>query len=114
MRLKAEIWVKAYLRRCSVNGAPGFVVRRGDEDAGTILIRINRLDGASALYAPAPAGFGDVFGERRFIARTPEVGVPDGEVDAMIDKAISVDPDVWILEIEDRDGRHFLGDDLQS
>ena len=38
MRLKSEIWVKAYLRRCTVNGAMAVVVRHGDDDAGAIFI----------------------------------------------------------------------------
>lgn len=114
MRLKAEIWVKAYLRRCAVQGAAGYVVRRGDEDAGAILVRINRLDGSSALYAPAPPGLRDDWGERRFIARTAAAGTADGEVDAMIEKSVAVDPDVWVVEIEDRDGRHFLDQELDS
>lgn len=114
MRLKAEIWVKAYLRRCAVNGAAGYVVRRGDADAGAVLVRINRLDGASVLLAPAPAGLRDDWGERRFIARTPLEGLSDEQVEAMIEKSVAVDPDVWVLEIEDRAGRHFLEQELDG
>lgn len=108
MRLKAEIWVKAYVRRCQVEGVPAFVVRRGDTDAGAILVRLNLLNGASHLFALAPAGFGDELGDRRFIARTGANGGADGDVDAMIDRAVSSDPDLWVVEIEDRQGRHFL------
>lgn len=108
MRLKAGIWVMAYIRRCQVEGVPGFVVRRGDEDAGAILIRLNRLDGRSHLYAPAPAGFGDELGDRRFIARSPAGGLHDDEIDRMIAGALASDPDLWVVEIEDRAGRHFL------
>lgn len=56
MRLKSEIWVKAYIRRCAGEGVPAVVVRRGDEDAGVIFLKVSRLDGTAALYGPAPAG----------------------------------------------------------
>ena len=56
MRLKSEIWVKAYLRRCQHEGATAVLVRRGDTDAGAIYIKVSRLDGTAALFGPAPAG----------------------------------------------------------
>ena len=56
MRLKSEIWVRAYLRRCQTQNVPAVVVRRGDEAAGAIFICVDRLDGTVSLYGPAPAG----------------------------------------------------------
>ena len=53
MRLKTGIWVAAYLRRCNVEGVFAAVRRHGAEDAGTIFVKINRLDGTGALYGPA-------------------------------------------------------------
>ena len=61
MRIKSEIWVRAYLRRCQAEGVPVVIVRRGDEAAGAIFICIDRLDGTVLLYGPAPAG---LIGER--------------------------------------------------
>lgn len=114
MRLKADIWVKAYLRRCAVAGAAGFVVKRGDSDGGTVLIRINMLDGRSHLLSPAPTGFSDDGGMRRFVARTSLDGDDDAVVEAMIKKSLAVDPDVWVVEIEDRDGRSFLEEGVET
>ncbi|MEO1205940.1 MAG: DUF1491 family protein [Pseudomonadota bacterium] len=113
MRLKAEIWVKAYLRQCQVAGIPGYVVKRGDSDAGSILVRVNRLDGRSILLAPAPAGLEDTRGGHRFAARTDLSGISDAEVEAIIEKTLSFDGDIWIVETEDRDGRHLLDDVLK-
>src|SRR5262249_57927664 len=58
MRIKSEIWVRAYLRRCQAQGVPVVIARRGDEAAGAIFICIDRLDGTMVLYGPAPAGGG--------------------------------------------------------
>ena len=110
MRLKSEIWVQAYLRICSVNGVSGVVVRRGDPDAGAIFVRVNRLDGTSDLYGPAAAGMDGTEAERRFAPALPKLPAADAEADAYIAKQRGYDPDLWIVETEDRRGRHHLGD----
>jgi len=110
MRLKSSIWVSAYLRRCDVEGAFAAVRRRGAEEAGAIFIKINRLDGTGVLYGPAPQS---AFEERASYhlfsivlgAATP---APDAEIEARLLREIRFDPDVWIVEVEDRQGRHFL------
>ena len=66
MRLKSEIWVKAYLRRCQHEGADAVLVRRGDTDAGAIYIKVSRLDGTAALFGPAPAGLDEAREDRRW------------------------------------------------
>jgi hypothetical protein len=106
MRLKSEIWVKAYLRRCAGEGVPAVVVRRGDADAGVIFLKVSRLDGSATLYGPAPAGMARDDGDRRwalFVAAAPE-----GDIEVRLSREREMDPDLWIIEVEDRQGRHFL------
>ena len=67
MRIKSEIWVRAYLRRCQSEGVPVVIVRRGDEAAGAIFICVDRLDGTVSLYGPAPAGLTGSDTERRWV-----------------------------------------------
>ena len=107
MRLKSELWVRAYLRRCTAAGAAGVLERRGDGERGAILIKVSRLDGTASLYAPAPAGRDGGEDERRWqaIAERREV-----EVDALIARQVAFDPDAWVVAVEDREGRHFLDD----
>lgn len=111
MRLKSGIWVAAYLRRCQIEGAFAAVRRRGAEEAGAVFIIVNRLDGSAALYGPAPqSAFDDAQpADRMFTAilgsATP---VPEAEVEARLAREMRFDPDIWIVEIEDRSGRHFL------
>jgi len=106
MRLKSELWVKAYLRRAAVAGAPGVVVRRGDADAGAIMIRVARLDGHCDLYGPAPAGLTSDDGERRWVLRA--ANIPEMEAGDTLETEVRLDPDLWIVEIEDREARHYL------
>ncbi len=56
MRVKSEIWVTAFLRRCQAEAIPVVIVRRRDAAAGAIFICVDRLDGTVGLYGPAPAG----------------------------------------------------------
>lgn len=102
MRLKSELWVKAYLRRCAGEGAMGAVVRRGDADAGAIFIKIARLDGTADLYGPAPAGLSSDDGERQWIPLAERRS--EGDVDAMAARERQLDSDCWVVEIEDRQG----------
>jgi hypothetical protein len=114
MRLKSEIWVKAYLRRCTVNGATGVVARHGDDDAGAIFIKIVRADRTAAVFSPAPAGLDDADVDRRWVSRFEKVFVPEAEAEVLLKREASFDSDVWIVEIEDREGRHFLGEELMK
>ena len=112
MRLKSEIWVKGYIRRCEVQLVSAFVVRRGQRDAGAIYVRINRLDGTSLIFGPAPAGL-DGGAEDRFWSPCLEgAAVSDADADAYLARQAEFDSDLWVIEIEDPDGRHFLGEAL--
>jgi len=108
MRIKSEIWVKAYIRTCMGADAFAGVVRRGDVDAGVILIKISRLDGRADLFGPAPAGYSDAEGdgERRWMNWLENV--PEADVEARLEQERRLDSDVWIVEVESRSGRHFL------
>jgi hypothetical protein len=111
MRLKSGIWVAAYLRRCNVEGVFVAVRRRGAEEAGAIFIKINRLDGTGILYGPAPqAVFDDARPADRVFSIVAGRGAPaaDSEIEARLVREIRFDPDLWIVEVEDSEGRNFL------
>ena len=110
MRLKTALWVAAYLRRCQVEGIAAVVRRRGAEDAGAVFIRIDRLDGTSDLFGPAPQSEVDAARDtdRAFAPSLMERPAPDAAVEAYLTREIKFDPDVWIVEAEDRAGRNFL------
>jgi hypothetical protein len=109
MRLKSAIWVSAYIRRCQIEGAQAVLRRRGAEEAGAIFIKVSRLDGTADLYGPAPqSAFDDRPVDRMFVACLPNPGAPEADAEARLAREIKFDTDVWIVEVEDRTGRHFL------
>jgi hypothetical protein len=85
------------------------IVRRGDEAAGAIFICIDRLDGTVLLYGPAPAGLSESETDRRWVRCLGPQPVARAEADNYLTRQQKFDPDLWIVEIEDKAGRHFLG-----
>lgn len=114
MRLRAEFWVKAYIRRCALEGASAVVVRHGDDDAGAIFIKVNRLDGTCFLFGPAPAGLAGAESDRRWVAVLSPAGISEHDADACLAREARFDSDLWLIEVEDRQARHFLDDQLES
>jgi hypothetical protein len=110
MRLKSGIWVSAYLRLRHIDGTFAVVRRRGAEEAGAIFIRISRLDGTGDLYGPAPqSAFDDSRPvDRAFSPCFKMQPVPDAEIEAYLARQIRFDPDLWVIDVDDRAGRHML------
>jgi hypothetical protein len=111
MRLKSGIWVAAYVRRGHIEGAFAAVRRRGADEAGAVYIKISRLDGTGVLYGPAPQAVFDEAqpADRLFTLILGREGpVPEADIETRLSREIRYDPDVWIVEVEDRAGRHFL------
>ena len=112
MRLRADNFAAALIRRCAAEGASAVLARRGAAEAGAIFIVIDRLDGRAALFGPAPQdelGDAQARGIERVWRRmhTDEWSTP-GEIAARLVKEVRFDPDLWIIEIEDRRGRVFF------
>ena len=108
-RLSSDFWVSAYLRRCGVELIPAMLRRRGSAEAGAILIKVDFLDGSAALYGPAPQTDVETKDEARSFARlhkAERMETPDAE--ARLRREIDFDPDLWIVEVESRDGRTLL------
>ena len=101
-RLTSEIWVAAYLTRCRLATIPAFIVQKGDATAGAVIVKLNTLDGNAVSYQRS---FDLMTGERKWVVLI-EGG--EAEVDASIASQRGFDPDLWVIEIEDRAGRHLL------
>jgi hypothetical protein len=110
MRLKTALWVAAYLRRCQVEGLFPVVRRRGAEEAGAVFVRVCRLDGTSDLFGPAPQSVFEAApsGGRVFAQSLASRSAPDADVEGYLARQIKFDPDLWIVEVEDKAGRNLL------
>ena len=108
-RIKAELWVKAHIRKCNAQAIPVTVVRRGDDQAGALIIKVNQLALGCTILVPANT----LDGGRKWRRATGENLVPENEADTYIENQLKMDPDIWVLEIEDRLGRHLVDDILE-
>lgn len=104
-RLTARFWVDAYIARLRLFDIPAFVVAHGDDTAGAVLIKLNTLNGQAQLF------------ERRFdlMSGAREWAVlsegDEADVDVSVRKQRGFDRDLWVIEVEDRAGRHLLDQD---
>lgn len=101
-RLTADVWVSAYLTRLRLLEIPAFVVAKGDATAGAVIVKLNTLDGQARAFHRS---FDLMTGERTWAMLAEG---DEADVDASLTKQRSFDPDLWVIEVEDRAGRHLL------
>ena len=102
VRLKSAVYVQALIRRCEAAGASAYLLRHGAEEAGAILIKVNRLDGSCLVLSQARRGDEPVW------LRPLGDSSDDGRAADYFARQLRIDPDLWIVEIEDRQGRSFV------
>ncbi|HWA60843.1 MAG TPA: DUF1491 family protein [Caulobacteraceae bacterium] len=109
MQLSSDIWVYALIRRAELAGAFAMILRKGDARAGAVLVKVvDRRAGEARLYAEATRGDG----ERVWMQ--PLQSTDEAELDAYVARQARIDPDIWVVEIEDAQGRHFLTEPVET
>ena len=109
MLLSTDLWAGALIRRAELAGAFATVARKGDPRAGTVLLKtLNRKSGEARLYAEALRGEG----ERIWMQPVPSEA--EADLDAYVERQVRIDPDLWLIEIEDAEGRHFLTEPVED
>lgn len=101
-RLPTELWVSAGVRRCSDESVPVAVVRRGEAQSGTVILKLNQLDRGCRVLTQTR----DLDGRLSWFPALDGAAVPEPEADAYITRAAERDPDIWVIEIEHREGWH--------
>ena len=108
-RLPTDVWVMAHVRRCNADGVPAVVARKGEAKGGTLMIKLNQLENGCRVLSQMR----DLDGNLGWLAAFEGAPVPEAEADDYIARAVARDPDLWVVEIESRDGWHpFDGKEL--
>ncbi|WP_431857416.1 DUF1491 family protein [Azospirillum sp.] len=102
-RLPTEFWVMGHLRAADGQGVPMMVVRKGDRSRGSVLLKLNLLDGRFVVLSQVRRD--ERLGWARATGAEP---VEEAIADAYLARQTKYDPDVWIVEVEDRQGRHWF------
>jgi hypothetical protein len=100
-RLKAKLWVHAAIRQCGVLGIPAMVVASGDADAGAVLVKLNRGAAGCEVFTQVRDGEG----RAAWLRATGAEPVDEARADSYIQRQRGYDSDLWVLEVEDREGR---------
>jgi len=107
--LSTDVWVGALIRRAELAGAFAVVGRKGDPQAGAVLVKaVNLGDRTARLYSEATRGDGERFWMQPVASET------EADLDAYVARSARIDPDIWLVEIEDREGRHFLTEQVET
>jgi hypothetical protein len=107
-RLRTDIWVAALRRRAEAAGAYVSIARRGAEEAGTVYVLVNRGDGRCDLYGPAPQSVFEEGGSLDRLFSLLAGASSEEETRTRMDQELRFDPDLWLIDIQDREGRPFL------
>ncbi|MCI5048255.1 MAG: DUF1491 family protein [Aquisalinus sp.] len=102
-RLKTEIFIRAWLRRAQSEGAFATVARKGDPDGGLVIVKAINTDRQACAWIETYA----VEEKNRWRPLT-ETFLAEIEVNEKISRELNFDRDLWLVEVEDRDGRNFL------
>jgi hypothetical protein len=109
LKLHTDLWVYALIRRANQGGAFATVARKGDSRGGSVLVKqVNRRAGVTRLYAEATRADGES------VWMQPRDSNDEAELDAYVERAVRIDPDLWVVEIDDPEGRHFLVEPVEG
>ena len=102
-RLTSNLWISGYRKRLEARAIPIYVVKKGDDISGSIIVRVLDLKGSSKVFVQSYDGVGN----RIWLELAH---APDPDVEKIIKKQIDIDPDAWVLELEEANGIHLLED----
>ncbi|MDE2030392.1 MAG: DUF1491 family protein [Alphaproteobacteria bacterium] len=102
-RLSTDLYVGAYVRQAMREGVPMTVIRRGDPSSGSLILKINLLNGTARVLIEAR-----FHEERVWTPALPADPMPDKDADAYLSQQADIDPDAWLIEIEDKQGRTWF------
>ena len=101
-RLQTALWVQAHVKRADIAGIAMVVLRKGDAEGGSVLVKLNLRDAGCTVLSQSRTPEGELV----FLRGTGPEPVTEEEADAYVARQLRYDPDLWVLEIDDRDGRH--------
>lgn len=103
-RLKTRVWVQAFLRRVELDGYMAALLSRGDDDAGAVLVKVNRFSDGCRVYTQVR----DESGDLAWLSGTGGPLVSETEADAYVQRQRKYDADIWVIEVEDPKGSYGI------
>ncbi|HAX92009.1 MAG TPA: DUF1491 domain-containing protein [Rhodospirillaceae bacterium] len=101
--LPTDLMISAQIRIAARQGVPIVVTHRGDSSSGSIYLKINLLNGTAHVLNQVR-----LEDERVWVYTLSDTPLDEREADKYLESQIDFDPDLWVIEIEDRQGRHWF------
>jgi hypothetical protein len=101
-RLPTELWVSAGLHRCSLEAVPAAVIRKGERQSGMVILKIDKRDRGTIILTQSR----DLDGKLIWFPANNGAAYTSTEATTYVDRAISRDPDIWVIEVEHSEGWH--------
>lgn len=98
-RLPVHLWIDAQLRPLNDRGVFYYIQQRGECNSGVILLKLNGLNGECKLIIQQR----DLDGDLGWMNALNKDIVSESDADAYIQRSVSRDPDLWVIEIEDKE-----------
>jgi len=108
MLLSTDIWAGALVRRVEQAGSFAFIARKGHMQFGAVLVKVLNLRTRDAYVLREAQNGEDTVWMR------PVETVNEADIDTWIERQLRYDPDLWVIEIEDVEGRHFLTEKVEK
>lgn len=97
-RIPTHLWLEAKIRELSAQGIGVYVAQRGDRAGGLVLLKISDMMGQCKLLTQQR----DLDGHLVWMAALKEEIGDEKSADEYIARACQRDPDLWVVEVEDR------------
>ncbi|MFP1132107.1 DUF1491 family protein [Asticcacaulis sp.] len=107
MLLPTDLWVSALIRRAEQGGAFAYVLKKGDARAGAVILKITHLRERETYILRQVTAGDEVKWMKPITSHDPEA------IESYIERERRFDSDLWVVEIEDTEGRHFLTESIQ-
>lgn len=106
-QIPVHIFIDAQLKPLNDRGIFYYIQQKGEKNSGIILLKLNGLAGVCKLLLQQR----DLDGNLGWMHAIGKEEVSEAEADAYIQRSILRDPDLWVIEIEDREMKNpFEGD----
>ena len=98
-RLPVHLWIDAQLRPLNDRGVFYYIQQRGEQNTGVILLKLNGLEGVCRVLMQQR----DLDGKLGWMNAMQKEHVEEPDADQYIQRAMTRDPDLWVIEIEDKE-----------
>ncbi|MCI5060944.1 MAG: DUF1491 family protein [Alphaproteobacteria bacterium] len=98
IQIPTYLWLEGKTRELTARGVGVYIMQRGEKMGGLVLLKVSNCEGKCKLLTQQR----DLDGVLGWVNALSEEIVSEEEVDGYIKRSINRDPDLWVVEVEDK------------